>query len=466
MELEFFGAAGEITGSCHIVRANGSQILLDCGMIQGGWREEERNRDPFPFDPSEIDAVVLSHAHIDHSGRLPLLVARGFTGPIYAQRASTHLCRVLLRDSAYLAARDAERRSRKNARRGLPPVKPLFEAEDAEQVLKQLRGIPYHQPVELFPGITVSFSDAGHILGSACVQLSLTEKGVSKTLVFSGDLGQYDSPILRDPEGVGQADAVIMEHTYGSRVHRDRDLTVQELGEVIAQAEHDAGNILIPAFAVGRSQEILYNFGKYYDEWGMDRWQIFLDSPMAIQASEIYWDFPHLYDEEARALRSEHAEMPPLPNLHLTRTADESRVINRLNSGAIVLAGSGMCNGGRIVHHLKHNLWRPNSHVIFVGYQAHGSLGRRLVDGADEVKIHGEMVQCAAHIHTIGGLSAHGDKNDLARWYSTIPGHPPVYLVHGEPESGRDFARHLKQEFGTEVTLPQPGRKIDLASLP
>lgn len=465
MELEFFGAAGEITGSCHIVRANGRQILLDCGMIQGSRRDEERNRDPFPFDPAEIDAVVLSHAHIDHSGRLPLLVARGFSGPIFTQRASTHLCRVLLRDSAYLASRDAERRTRKNARRGLPAVKPLYEAEDVEHVLKLLRGLPYHQTAEILPGMTIRFTDAGHILGSASVQLTLMENGVSKTLVFSGDLGQYDSPILRDPEAVDRADAVIMEHTYGSRLHRDRDLTVQELGEVIAQAEHDAGNILIPAFAVGRSQEILYNFGKHYDEWGMDRWQIFLDSPMAIQASEIYWDFPHLYDEEAQALRSEHAEMPPLPNLHLTRTADESRVINRLKSGAIVLAGSGMCNGGRIVHHLKHNLWRENSHVVFVGYQANGSLGRRLVDGADEVRIHGETVQCAAHIHTIGGLSAHGDQRDLAKWYGSIPNHPPVFLVHGEPKSGAVFGDYLNEQFGTTVSMPEPGEKISLESL-
>lgn len=465
MELEFFGAAGEITGSCHILRANGSQILLDCGMIQGSRRDEERNRDPFPFDPGKIDAVILSHAHIDHSGRLPMLVARGFSGPIYTQRASTHLCRVLLRDSAYLAARDAERRTRKNARRGLPAVEPLYEAEDVEQVLKLLRGIPYHQSVEILPGMTIRFADAGHILGSASVQLKLQEKDVTRTVVFSGDLGQYDSPILRDPEAVDHADAVIMEHTYGSRVHRDRDLTVQELGEVIAQAEHDAGNILIPAFAVGRSQEILYNFGKHYDEWGMDRWQIFLDSPMAIQASEIYWDFPHLYDEEAQALRYEHAEMPPLPNLHLTRTADESRVINRLKSGAIVLAGSGMCNGGRIVHHLKHNLWRENSHVVFVGYQAHGSLGRRLVDGADEVRIHGETVKCAAHIHTIGGLSAHGDQRDLAKWYEAIPGHPPVFLVHGEPESGVVFGDYLGDRYGNKVSMPNPGQTIDLASL-
>ncbi len=464
MELEFFGAAGEITGSCHILRVNGHQVLLDCGLIQGGRRNEARNRDPFPFQAADIDAVVLSHAHIDHSGRLPLLVKRGFRGPIYAQNASRDLCRILLADAASLQEMEAERDNRRRERKGLSKVKPLYTIADADETVQQLKGKRYNEPFAPVPGITVRYHDAGHILGSAVVEVEIEERGVKRGLVFSGDLGQYDTPILRDPESVPRADLVVMETTYGGRLHRDRERTLAEIGEIITQARADHGNILIPSFAVGRSQEILYQLGTHYDEWEMDRWQVFLDSPLAIEASEIYWNYPHLYDEEAREL-TKIKRMPPLPNLKLSRGREDSMAINKIKSGAIVIAGSGMCTGGRIMHHLKHGLWRPQCHVIFLGYQAHGSTGRRIVDGEEYVRIQGETIRVAARIHTVGGLSAHGDQRDLLRWYGGTENRPPVYLVHGEVESAEAFSRELEQEFGVRAHLTKPGLKVDLAEL-
>lgn len=462
MQLEFYGAAGEVTGSCHILEVRGRRILLDCGLIQGGRKAEARNRDPFPFAAEDIDAVVLSHAHLDHSGRLPLLCRRGFGGPIHAQNASRDLGRVLLLDAASLAESDAFHETRRRRRKGLGAVKPLYTVSDAELCLRQFQGHRYDEWFDVSPGVKVRYQDAGHILGSAAVELDLEENKQRRRLVFSGDLGQYDTPILRDPAAIEQADVVLMESTYGGRRHRSREASVQELGEILAAAGR--GNVLIPCFAVGRSQEILYQLGTHYEEWGLSRWQIFLDSPMAIQASEVYWGYPHLYDEEAAALHRQNARMPLLPNLSLSRTADESRAINRMERGAIVLAGSGMCTGGRILHHLKHNLWRTDCQVVIVGYQAHGTLGRRLVDGADYVKIMGETIKVAASIHTIGGLSAHGDEEDLLRWYSSIHGKPPAYLVHGEPERATALEQALEQH-GIRTERPQPGDKLDLLKL-
>ena len=464
MKLTFFGAAGEVTGSCHILQVGDHKILLDCGMIQGSPKNELRNRDPFPFDPKEIDAVILSHGHIDHSGRLPLLVKRGFKGPIYCQNATADLAVILLLDAANISASDAKRSNRKRERKGLALVEPLFSRADAQKALKRLKGVVYREPLEILPGVQVTFRDAGHILGSTIVDLGLEENGIKKRLIFSGDLGQFDTPILHDPATIETADLVLMESTYGGRDHRERSMTVKELGEVV-QAANGTGNVLIPAFAIGRSQEILYEFGTHYNEWQLQDWHVFLDSPMAIQASEVYWDYPHLYDEHATKLRKNVNEMPPLKNLHLTRTAAESRVINRLKTGAIIIAGSGMCNGGRILHHLKHNLWRDDAHVVIAGYQAKGSLGRALVDRRARVKIHGETISVKATVHTIGGLSAHGDRGDLSRWYGQIKNRPPVCLVHGEPDSGDALRDKLQSEHGAKVTQPKPGDSIDLLTL-
>ncbi|GJM09080.1 MAG: MBL fold metallo-hydrolase [Lysobacteraceae bacterium] len=464
MELQFYGAAGEVTGSCHILRIGDYQVLLDCGLIQGGRSADQRNAEPFPFDPKQIDAVVLSHAHIDHCGRLPLLVKRGFSGPIITQNASRDLVRILLSDSAFLQEMDAKRKNRRLRRAGKPLIEPLYRQQDAERACSQLQGHRYQQAVAVVPGVTAIFHDAGHILGSTSVELRLEHNAVKRTIVFSGDLGQYDTPILKDPATLTRADLVLMESTYGSRLHRDRQRTVEELGEVFKVASKRGGNVLIPAFAVGRSQEVLYHLGIHFEQWGLDKWQVFLDSPMAIEASEIYWNYPNLYDSEALELARD-VGMPPLPNLHLSKSTEQSMALNRIRSGAIILAGSGMCTGGRILHHLKHNLWRQDCHVVIVGYQAQGSLGRRLVEKRDTVKIHGETIRVRATIHTIGGLSAHGDRDDLARWYSSFTDRPPVYLVHGEEDSAHDLGALLEQRYGARTRVTEPGLKVDLQAL-
>ena len=460
MEIEFYGAASGVTGSCHILRVGAQRVLLDCGLIQGRWEEEARNAEPFPFDPAAIDAVVLSHAHLDHSGRLPLLVQRGFRGPIYTQNATCDLCEVLWQDAAGLEERDAAYQNRR--RSGGREAVPLFTRRDADVALERLVGLPYRRPEEILPGVTLRLHDAGHILGSALVELVLREDGSVRRLVYSGDIGQYDTPILHDPAVIDQADCVLMESTYGDRLHRDREETIREIGEIIAAARHDKGNLLIPAFAIGRSQEILYLFGRHYDEWGLDRWQIFLDSPMAIEATRIYWDYPQLYDAEATKLRRRLNEMPRLQNLRLTRAVEESQAINLLHTGAIVIAGSGMCTGGRIVHHLKQNLGRRGCHVLIVGFQAEGTLGRRLVNGEESVRIHGEDIRVQARVHTVGGLSAHADQSDLLRWVGGFRGQTTFCLVHGEAAAKAGLRARLREERGIEALIPAPGDVLAL----
>lgn len=464
MQLEFFGAAGEVTGSCHILRVGGKELLLDCGMIQGGRDAPERNRMPFPFDASAIDAVVLSHAHIDHCGRLPLLVKRGYRGPIYTNTACAELVPILLRDSANLAMRDAER-TNKYADAGAPRVEPLYDLDDVATTLELIRPIPYDIRRDVLPGVTVRVRDAGHILGSSSVEVWVTEGEVKRKIVFSGDLGQYGTPILHDPWRFESADLVLIESTYGDRRHRSRDDTERELGGILAQAARDGGNVIVPAFAIGRSQELLYLLAKHYAEWQLVRWKIFLDSPMAIAASKVYWRHPERFDEEASRLREGFRGLPPLPNLSLTETADESRAINNIRAGAIIIAGSGMANGGRILHHLKHNLERKECHVLIVGFQAPGTLGRLLVDRAPEVRIHGATVRNRAQVHTLGGLSAHGDQADLLRWYDSFTPRPPVFIVHGEVPPGEALAKELRAK-GATATVTRPGLKFDLASLP
>ncbi len=465
MELEFYGATGGVTGSCHIIRNGEYQILIDCGLIQGRRKEEEANREPFPFDLDKIDAVVLSHAHIDHSGRTPLLVKRGFRGPIYTQNATRDLCAVLLRDSASLAERDAKYQNKKRAKKGLEPIESLYTEADAIKAWEHMEGMPYREKRQILPGISIRYQDAGHILGACMVEIWLTEGSVTRKIVFSGDIGQYDTPILNDPTTIEEADLVLMESTYGNRLHRDRQQTIEEIGEVISRAGAEHGNILIPAFSIGRSQELLYLMGTNYDEWGLDRWQIFLDSPMAIEASHIYWDYPHLYDEEATKLRSQINEMPHLRNLKLTHAVEESMQINEIRSGAIIIAGSGMCNGGRIIHHLKHNITRRECHVMIVGYQANGTLGRRLVNREKEVKIHGEFYDVNAQIHTVGGLSAHADQNELLQWAGGFINKPKVFVVHGDPEVKQEFSQLLHEKLQLVASVPKAGDIVDLSQI-
>jgi metallo-beta-lactamase family protein len=461
ISVQFFGAAGEVTGSCHLVTVGDQRILLDCGLIQGGRKDEARNRDPFPFNPETIDAVVLSHAHIDHSGRLPLLVKSGFRNTIYTHRASRDLCRVMLKDAGFLSEKDAEWENRKRERKGLPPIEPLFTVEDAKIALSHFKGLVYADKQQILPGVSLRLSDAGHILGSSIVELWLDEGAKTRNLVFSGDLGRSGMPVLEDPAVIREADRVIMESTYGDRLHRSWEDTEEEIHQVLNNAMDGKGNILVPAFAVGRTQEILYLFAKYYEEWGLARWHIFLDSPMAIEATRVFTENADLFDAETAELWKQNGESPLLPDLHISRTAEESMAINKIRRGAIIIAGSGMCTGGRIKHHLKHNIWRKECQLLITGFQARGTPGRALVDGAQHIRLWGEEIRVAARVHTIGGLSAHADQNGLKNWYANFQGRPPVTLVHGEERSITSLSKHLYQQLSAPVHIAQAGERLE-----
>ena len=457
--LEFCGAAGEVTGSMFVVRSGGHTVLLECGLIQGSKSTESRNAEPFPFAVDEVDAVVLSHAHIDHSGRVPLLVKRGYRGPIYTQNATRALCEIMLPDSGYLNEKDAEWSNKRRRAEGKPRVEPLYTLDDARNCLTQFESARYEEPLLVAPGFTATFHDAGHILGSSIVEFDITSDGNPRKLVFSGDLGYRDAPVMDPPAILQEADTVLMESTYGDRLHRPFDETIDELSGVFEAARADQGNILIPAFTVGRTQDLLYLMAERFDEWNLNEWQIFLDSPMGIEATETYSEYRHLYGAR---LFGPDSHLPDLPNFHMTETSQESMVINKLKSGAIIIAGSGMMSGGRIRHHLKNNIANPAAHLVIVGYQAQGTLGRRIVDGADEIRLFGEDFPVRASVHTIGGLSAHADQRDLVNWYANFASQPPLYLVHGEPRAQKALAKKLKSAGDVPVHIAQRGQVVNI----
>ena len=467
MQLTFHGAAGRVTGSCHRLDIGGRQVLFDCGMLQGSRGDEQRNADPFPFEPAEIDAVILSHAHIDHSGRLPLLVKRGFEGPIFAHPATIDLCEILLRDAAFI---NEMRANAENRRRGKDScdkdaVRPVYSQRDVERCMQQFRALPYGQWSELIPGVECRLHDAGHILGASIVEAWLSHGGIKRRMVFSGDLGHIGAPLLRDPTILRQADVVLCESTYGDRNHRSWDETWREVGEILSNSAANEGNILIPSFAVGRTQELLYLFEQHYEDWGLDRWQIYLDSPLAIKATDIYAHHWKLYETEAARDVRENG-FRKLPNLHFCETAEQSMALNDRGSGAIIIAGSGMCNGGRIRHHLRHHAWRKGTQIMIVGYQAEGTPGRALVDGADELKLGGEMVKIAARVHTIGGLSAHADQKELLTWLKNFRDKPPVVLVHGEARGLEGLRDVLHEDGWPQVDVAAEGARLSLDALP
>jgi metallo-beta-lactamase family protein len=458
-ELQFFGATERVTGSLYVLRAGPHTLLLECGLLQGSREEEAHNREAFPVDVAGLDAAVLSHSHIDHSGRIPRLVKQGFEGPIYTHEASRALCAIMLPDSGYLNEKEAEWENRKRRKNNLPSVEPLYTLADAEACISQFAGLEYETPTEILPGLTLTLHDAGHILGSSMVELTYAQDGGSRTLVFSGDLGYRDAPLMNATRRLTHADAVLMESTYGDRLHRPIEDTLTELTDVFESARAAQGNILIPAFTVGRTQDLLYLMAEHFDRWRLDDWTIFLDSPMGIKATDIYARYRHLFAAQLFEPRSDN---PELPNLYATRTSEESMTINSIESGAIVIAGSGMCTGGRILHHLKHNIWRPQCHVMIVGYQAMGTLGRRLVDGADEIKLWGDTYRVRAKVHTIGGLSAHGDQADLMDWYASFEGRPPVYLVHGEARAQQPLLKKLRIELDAPAEIARYRQKISI----
>jgi metallo-beta-lactamase family protein len=457
MRVHFHGASGEVTGSMHLVEAAGKRVLLDCGMQQGSREMEAANADPFPFDVASIDALVLSHAHIDHIGRVPLLVKRGYRGPIFTQQASTELLPIMLMDAASIAEGDAERFNRKR-RAGEKELVPLYTRDDVKAVLEQVQPLAYDARTTILPGIELNLLDAGHILGSAIVELWAD----GKKLVFSGDLGPNGTPILRDPTPISEADLVLMESTYGDRNHKDRAETIIELGGILDAAWRDGGNVVIPAFAVGRTQELLYWFARHWDDWSLERWQIFLDSPMAGKVVEVYDHHHDLFDAEAQEVWRGTPNPFRLPNLRTTASTEESIAINGVERGAIIIAGSGMASGGRILHHLIQNLGKPGAHVVFVGYQGTGTLGRRLVDGARWVRIHQRDIQVSAQIHTVGGLSAHADQHGLMEWFGHFQPKTPLVLVHGEDKAREALAGEIGKRDGIEVTLARPGMTVDV----
>jgi metallo-beta-lactamase family protein len=454
MKLQFFGAVGEVTGSCFLLTVGDRRLLVECGLVQGSREQEAANEEPFPFDSDKIDAVVLTHAHLDHAGRLPLLVKRGYGGVIFTHRASVDLASIMLKDAGYINEREAEWSNRKLHKAGEPLVEPLYSRKDAEAVMQAFVPLDYKTTTEILPGVTLTLHDAGHILGSAIVALDLQERGVRRRLIVSGDLGHRGAPILRDPMRLQQADLVVMESTYGDRLHRSWAETWQEMGEIISGARQGRGNILIPCFAVGRTQQLLYAFNQHFDDWGLEDWGIFLDSPMAIEATEVYAAHAQVYDRQARAAQRADGTLYDLPNLHFTRETEESMALNQVQAGAIIIAGSGMCTGGRIRHHLRHNLEHPDAHVMFVGFQAAGTPGRALVDGAQQIHMAGQELQVLAQVHTIGGLSAHADQQGLCDWYAAFRNRPRLLLVHGEPEAREALRQRIADELHADVRSP------------
>ena len=463
IRVRFLGAAGEVTGSCHLLQWSGHKVLLDCGLFQGGAQSTARNHQPFPFDPASLDAVVLSHAHLDHCGRLPALVRQGFKGPIYTHPATRDLARILLLDAAELALKDAEAAAHRGRHHTPADTEPLYGPRDVERCLDRFHTLAYGERAEILPGLDCRLHDAGHILGAAITELWVKDGGPPLKLVFSGDLGGRQGFIMPPPTPIEDADFVMIESAYGDRLHRKPEETVKELGRIIAAARAEAGNILIPAFCVGRAQELLYLFAQHYDEWGLKDWAMFLDSPMAIEATSVYAHHAALLAPDAAAYA--RATGFNSTGVHCTADTRESIAINRVSSGAIIIAGSGMCTGGRILHHLQQRVARRDTHVVFAGFQAAGTLGRRLVEGAQDIMLWGERVPVNAQIHTLGGLSAHADQDALCQWYGRFRGQPHVAVVHGESHASTALAAELRTRFGCPVTVPAHGDSLDLDDL-
>ena len=461
MNIRFLGAAGEVTGSAYLIECAGKKILVECGMFQG--KSENDNSIPFPILPSAIDAVLLTHAHMDHSGRIPLLVKNGFKGKVWATTPTRELIPILWHDSARLMQEDAEWETRKNSRKGLGPVEPLYDENDVEKAIKKLRSISYDENIDVLPGISVRYRDAGHIIGSAMLEVTINEGDETVKLAFSGDIGPMKAVMERSPASLSSADYVIMESTYGDRNHKSQDETRQEFRDAVSNAIRSGGKVLIPSFAVDRTQRILYEICLMQDENIIPKnIPIYLDSPMGAKATAIYKahvDF--LSTEIQNYIALENDPFSP-DGLQVVASVEESKKINEVKC-AIVIAGSGMCNGGRIVHHLKHGLYDNNNHVIFVGYQAQGTLGRRIVDGQKFVRVAGEEVRVQANIHTINGFSAHGDQDDLIDWAHNFKTNPTYVITHGEPESSIALSEKLKSA-GNKTFVPKRGDILELIS--
>lgn len=469
MKIKFCGAATSVTGSCHLITTDRYKILLDCGQYQGSDEMDEMNFDDFEFDPAEIDFLLLSHAHIDHSGRIPLLVKRGFKGRIYCTDATADLLEVMLKDSGYIHEKEAEWKNRKCLRAGKPLVEPLYTANDAAIALKHVFPVLYNQLISPEEDIQVVFNDAGHILGSSIIELFIKENENTTKILFTGDLGMKGKPILRDPTIIKKADYLIMESTYGDRVHVSNSDNIEDLVKIVVDTAKRGGIIVIPSFAVGRTQELIYQFNRFYEDHSeykdiLDEIMVYIDSPMATSATEVFRRNAQAFDDEMKEyiLKGDH----PLDfkNLKFTRTSEDSKALNMDPKPKVIISASGMCEAGRIKHHLKHNLWNPKSSIVFVGYQAEGTLGRSLVEGKKDVTIFGEKIHVNAEIHNLEGFSGHADKNGLLDWLSGFQKAPKqIFLVHGEQEAKKKLAEEVKNTLGYDCIAVQEVSEYILA---
>ena len=464
MKLTFIGATHEVTGSCYFLEAAGKRFLVDCGMEQGP--DQYENQD-VPVPMSDVDFALLTHAHIDHSGNFPLAYARGFRGPIYATAATCDLCDIMLRDSAHIQTFEAEWRNRKARRNGQPEFVPAYTMEDALNVIQQFVPCDYHKIVQLADGIKVRFVDAGHLLGSSSIEIWITEDGVEKKIVFSGDIGNTNQPIIKNPHYIKDADYVIMESTYGDRSHGPRPDYIKELTAIIQRTFDRGGNVVIPSFAVGRTQEMLY-FIRQIKAEGLvknhDNFEVYVDSPLAVEATNVFnRNVPGYYDDDAMALIKQGINPISFPGLKTAVTSDDSIAINVSTTPKVIISASGMCDAGRIRHHLKHNLWRPECTILFVGYQSVGTLGRNLVEGATEVKLFGETIEVQAEITSLAGVSGHADCEGLMKWIGAFEKKPKrVFVVHGEDTVTDVFAARIKDELGIDAVAPYTGAEYDL----
>ena len=458
IKLGFYGAARNVTGSRYYLEANGNKFLIDCGLYQERFLKD-RNWDPFPIPPDTLDAVLLTHAHIDHCGLLPKLVREGFRGRIYCTDATADIAKIMLTDSARLQEEDAQfkkKRHEKEGRKGAHPEVPLYTVKDAEACYPLFYPVPYGKTLRLADGIEAVFHDAGHVLGSSNLMLKVDRNGESRKILFSGDVGRRNRPILRDPTLFKEADYIIVESTYGDRLHEDGDKIADELAEVINSTVKAGGNIVVPSFALERSQEILYYMNELLAANRIPHIMVFFDSPMAVSITEIFEGHLELFDKEAKAIIRSGKSPFSFPGLTRVSTTDESKAINQISGSIMIIAGSGMCNGGRIKHHLVSNISRPESTILFVGYQAVGTLGRQIVDGATTVRILGKKHKVKAKIVQMNGFSAHADRDELLHWLSAIKNQPRgVFVVHGEEEVSTGFADYLKDKLGWNVSVPQ-----------
>ena len=465
MKITFHGAAEEVTGACFLVETSEVRFLIDCGMFQGGREAERKNLAALRFDIEHLDFVLVSHAHIDHCGLLPRLTTFGMRGPIYATEATCDLLPIMLKDSAYIQEKEAawQNRIRHRGRRLQRDIAPLYTAAQVETCIGQVHGIPYGREFQPHPGVRVRFLDAGHILGAAIVEVWVHEREKTKKLVYSGDLGQPARPIVRDPASVDQADVLLVESTYGNRLHRGMEATTDELVEVINDTLHRRhGNVIVPAFALGRTQDMLALLVEETARGRLSDLNVFVDSPLALRATEITLKHREVLDGTTRALLGEHEHVGLPIRVRFIQDVEESKALNRIHSCAVIIASSGMCDGGRIKHHLEHNLARPECAILFTGFQAAGTLGRRIVDGARSVKLYGENVPVRAQIHTLGGLSAHADRAALLAWLRRFKAAPrETFVVHGEAETAKGFGALIAKELHWRVRVPACGEQIE-----